>query len=240
MYHPINRAALKADARAAMSESRSNPYITALVFVAVNYLLNYLSMRVFNYDDILPQLYAYLAGAEFSTEELQYLYYRLTEPNFAGQLIDLLISVVQLMLSTGFTLFCLYAVRRAANSVGNLLDSFGMFFRILGLSIVTGLFTFLWGLLFVIPGIIAAYSYRQAYYLLLEHPEMSVMDCIRESKEMMRGRKGELFIRDLSFLGWSLLTIIPFVSVYVLPYTETTYAGYYVAISTPQGSERQI
>ena len=54
MYHPINRAALKADARAAMSESRSNPYITALVFVAVNYLLNYLSMRVFNYDDIWP------------------------------------------------------------------------------------------------------------------------------------------------------------------------------------------
>lgn len=45
MYQQINRAALKADARAAMRESRANPYVTALVLVAVSYLLNYLSMR---------------------------------------------------------------------------------------------------------------------------------------------------------------------------------------------------
>lgn len=225
MYQQINRAALKADARAAMRESRANPYVTALVLVAVSYLLNYLSMRVTGLYELMPQIYAYLAGAHFTEEELLQLYYRLNEPRLGGQLIDLLISAVRLMLNTGFMLFCLLAVRRAANALGNLLDSFGMFFRILGLSIVTG--------------IIAAYSYRQAYYLLLEHPEMGIMECIRESKALMYGHKAELFVLDLSFLGWMLLTAIPFVSVYVLPYTETTYAAYYVAISTRHGAWQQ-
>ncbi len=235
----INRAALKADARAAMAESRANPYITALVFVLVSYLLNYLSMRLVNYDDIMGYLYAYAMGAELDQETLMYVYNRLTEPNFAGRLIDLLISIVQLMLSAGFMLFCLRAVRRLENSVGNLLDSFGMFFRILGLQIVEGIFVFLWSLLFVIPGIVAAYRYRLAFYILLENPEMGIMECIRRSKELMYGRKMELFVLDLSFIGWNLLTVIPFVSVYVLPYTETTYAGYYVAVSSWGGGEGQ-
>lgn len=237
MPYNLNRAALKADARAAMAESRANPYITALVFVLVSYLLDYLSMRLLNYDDISGYLYAYAMGAELDQETLLYVYRRLMEPNFVGRLIDLLISVVQIMLSVGFTLFCLRTVRRLENSVGNLLDSFGMFFRILGLSIMTSIFVTLWSLLFVVPGIVASYRYRQAYYILLEHPELGVMECIRRSKELMYGRKMELFVLDLSFIGWVLLTAIPFVSVYVLPYTETTYAGYYVAISSLDAGE---
>lgn len=118
MYQQINRAALKADARAAMRESRANPYVTALVLVAVSYLLNYLSMRVTGLYELMPQIYAYLAGAHFTEEELLQLYYRLNEPRLGGQLIDLLISAVQLMLNTGFMLFCLLAVRRAANAPG--------------------------------------------------------------------------------------------------------------------------
>ena len=89
------------------------------------------------------------------------------------------------------------------------------------------LFTALWSMLFVIPGIVASYRYRQALYLLLDHPEMGIMECIRESKRLMRGHKAELFVLDLSFIGWALLSIIPFVSVYTLPYTESTYALYY-------------
>lgn len=110
------------------------------------------------------------------------------------------------------------------------MDGFSHFLRLIALNLLEGLFVFLWSLLFIIPGIVAAYRYRLAIYLLLEHPEMRVMDCIRESKRLMYGRKGELFILDLSFLGWYLLTIIPFASVYVTPYIQTTRAGYYLAV----------
>ena len=118
-------------------------------------------------------------------------------------------------------------IRQQQNSLWNLMDGFQSFLKIIGLNIITGIFTFLWSLLFIIPGIVAAYRYRQALYLLLDHPEMGIFECIRESKRLMRGHKAELFILDLSFIGWALLSIIPFVSVYTLPYTESTYALYY-------------
>ena len=92
----------------------------------------------------------------------------------------------------------------------------------------------LWSLLFVIPGIIAAYRYRMALYLLLDHPEMSVMQCIQESKRMMKGHKGELFVMDLSFLGWASLESIPVfgyaVQVWTTPYISMSYVLYYEAL----------
>lgn len=151
-----------------------------------------------------------------------------TEP-FA-YLLAFLLQVAGAMLGAGMVIFCLHAARREENSVWNLVDGFSHFLRLIALNLLEGLFVFLWSLLFIIPGIVAAYRYRLAIYLLLEHPEMRVMDCIRESKRLMYGRKGELFILDLSFLGWYLLTIIPFASVYVTPYIQTTRAGYYLAV----------
>lgn len=118
---------------------------------------------------------------------------------------------------------------------GNLLDGFGMFFRIIWLDILQTVFITLWSLLFIVPGIIAEYRYRLALYLLLDHPEMSAMDCIRESKRIMSGNKGQLFVLDLSFIGWWILAGIPivglFVRVWVVPYTQMTYALYYTTLT---------
>ncbi len=82
-------------------------------------------------------------------------------------------------------------------------------------------------MLFIIPGIVASYKYRMAIYIQIDNPEYSASECIRISKEMMMGHKAELFVLELSFIGWALLTIIPFVSLYVLPYIETTTANFY-------------
>jgi uncharacterized membrane protein len=89
-------------------------------------------------------------------------------------------------------------------------------------------------IVFYVLGIIAIYRYRQAFYLMVENPDYSIIKCIRESKRIMRRRKGELFVLDWSFIGWSLLSAVPilglFVSVYTMPYFETTYANYYIAV----------
>ncbi len=149
------------------------------------------------------------------------------QPGVLARIIDMLLSLMSAMLGIGFTIFALNISRRLNNSVGNLFDGFGNFFRFLWLLILMWFFTFLWSLLFIIPGIIAAYRYRQAIYILIDNPTMRPIDCIRNSKELMKGHKAELFLLDLSFLGWYLLMIIPFVSIYVFPYTRTTFAGYY-------------
>lgn len=68
------------------------------------------------------------------------------------------------------------------------------------------LYTFLWSLLFLIPGIIKAYEYRMVPYILAENPEIDGSEAFRISRDMMRGEKWDTFILDLSFIGWNILS----------------------------------
>ena len=140
-----------------------------------------------------------------------------------------------MIVSVGFTLFLLNTVRGTGPVLENLLDGFGMIGRVLLLNITVGVLVMLWSLLLIVPGIIAAYRYSMATFLLLDHPEYGVMDCIRESKRITAGHKGELFMLDLSFLGWYLLTSAPYVgylaSIWVAPYIGLTRTLYYERLS---------
>lgn len=224
----FNRAALKAEAKACMRQSTANPYITALVYTLISFILAELSSRLLFPSDLVyfsVDTQNYTVHFEVSPYYFERIY---REP--LAYLIDFLVGIADYMLDVGMIIFALNVARRAESAIGNLFDGFAQFLRVILLYLLEGLFVFLWALLFIIPGIVASYRYRLAIYLLLDHPEMGVMDCIRESKRLMYGRKGELFILDLSFLGWYLLTIIPFASVYVTPYIQTTRAGYYLAV----------
>lgn len=94
-------------------------------------------------------------------------------------------------------------------------------------------YTFLWSLLLIVPGIIANYSYSMTYYILLDNPYMSANDAIAKSKEMMNGRKKDLFFLDLTFIGWILLGIIScgIGFLWICPYMETARARFYEAIA---------
>lgn len=92
------------------------------------------------------------------------------------------------------------------------------------------LYIVLWSLLFVIPGIIKSYEYRMVPYILAENPGMSREDVFQISKEMMNGQKWNLFVLDLSFLGWNILSAFTFGLLgvfYVNPYIEATNAEVY-------------
>lgn len=86
-----------------------------------------------------------------------------------------------------------------------------MYWKNVALFIYRGLFVFLWSLLLIVPGIIAAIRYSQAFYILAENPEKGIRECMNESKDMMRGYKGQYFCLALSFIGWGILSIIPVV-----------------------------
>lgn len=92
-------------------------------------------------------------------------------------------------------------------------DLFSQFDRIgsgIIMNLLVGVFTFLWSLLFVIPGIIKSYSYAMTPFILAEHPELSENAAITRSREIMDGNKWRLFCLMLSFIGWSLLICGPF------------------------------
>lgn len=96
-----------------------------------------------------------------------------------------------------------------------------------------GLFTSLWTLLFIIPGIVKSYEYMMIPYLLAEHPEMTREEAFAESKRMMDGNKMDAFVLDLSFIGWLLLGACTFgilIVFYVQPYMQLTHAELYHAL----------
>lgn len=99
--------------------------------------------------------------------------------------------------------------------------------------LLSNIFIVLWSFLFIIPGIIATYSYRFVPYILSENPDIKPMDAIGLSKQMMNGHKWEAFVFDLSFLGWNLLGILTFGIlnlVFVNPYYHSSSAAYYNAV----------
>ena len=95
------------------------------------------------------------------------------------------------------------------------------------------LYTALWLLVFIIPGVIKAYEYRMIPYILSDCPDISRQEAFRISKEMMMGNKMNAFILDLSFFGWIILTVITcgIAGVfYVNPYIAATDAELFIAI----------
>ena len=96
------------------------------------------------------------------------------------------------------------------------------------------LFIALWGLLFIIPGIVKSYSYRLVPYLLADHPELRGTQAITVSRQWMNGNKWRTFVLDLSFLGWGLLSALTLGILgvfYVNPYIHATDAELYGAIA---------
>ena len=230
-----SRPLLKNNARIIIRTARPSVITAGLIFVAVLLLLGTLSNSVLgvniSYDEAQQYMNYYLRG------DLEALV-RLSEsmaPPASAYLLNVLIQAVLYIFTAGFLIFILNTVKKAGAVYGNLLDGFSHAGRLLLLALLQWLFISLWSLLFIVPGIIAAYRYRMAVYLLLDHPEMGVIDCIRTSKQMMQGHKWELFVLDLSFIGWRLLTAVPYigyaVQIWTAPYLNTTYVLYYMALS---------
>lgn len=96
-----------------------------------------------------------------------------------------------------------------------------------------GLYTTLWSLLFIIPGIIKAYEYSMIPYLLAENPNMSKQEAFAISKELMDGNKFNAFVLDLSFILWNFVGALalglPGVF-FVNPYVQLTNVELYVKL----------
>ncbi len=271
----MDRKQLKAQSKALIRSAEPRPVVTAIIYILILAALSFLSYKMIGVSaNKLQQIYeqfGFNAGVTFNggsysydlnQADLEQFFYavRSAMPGPAAMLLDLAIQILTLLLGAGFAIFCLRTVRGMGASYWNLFDAFGMVLRVLWLYILEGIFIFLWALLFIFPAFIAFYRYRQALYLLLEHPEMSALQCITESKRLMKGRKAELFIMDLSFIGWALLiglvnylgdslaagmgtSVVSqilgavglgiLVQFYVMPYMDLTYAGYYVELTKP-------
>lgn len=132
-------------------------------------------------------------------------------------------------LSVGLLLVYLDLSKNTDTHVSRIFDGFRYWGKALWLMILVGVFTFLWALLFYIPGIIKAISYSMSYYILAENPEMTAREALNESKRIMHGHKMEYFVLGLSFIPWVLLVAITFgiAAIWVIPYMQLTITNFY-------------
>lgn len=144
--------------------------------------------------------------------------------------------LILLPLTWGFTVFFLDIARDEATSYGQLFDGFKEYGRIFTTTFLVGLYTVLWTLLLIVPGVIKQYSYMMTPYILKDNPEMKNNEAIEKSMKMMDGHKMDLFMLDLSLIGWAILSIltlgIGFLFLY--PYQLTAHAHFYEDLKKEQ------
>lgn len=155
---------------------------------------------------------------------------------FKNGIFGLVAFIVGGVVQLGYARFLLRQHDGKPTEFNDLFSQFDRFGTGFAQSFLRSLYTFLWALLLIIPGIIAALSYAMTPFILEEHPELTASEAIRRSKELMRGHKTDLFILELTFIGWSLLCILTLNLGHIAlnPYKNAAYAVFYREITKAQ------
>jgi len=141
-------------------------------------------------------------------------------------------------MSVGFLIFFLSLSRNQEVEIGQLFKGFENFGTSLVACLLMYLFIFLWILLLIVPGIVAAFAYSMTFYIIADDSSIGAMDAIKKSKEMMNGNKWKLFCLYWRFFGWSILCLLTLGIGYIwlVPYIQTSIAKFYDDIKGNQAN----
>lgn len=150
--------------------------------------------------------------------------------------------LVALPMMYGYSIVMLSVMRGGEMNIGGLFDGFNDFGRIVGTKLLQAIYTFLWTLLLVIPGIIKNYSYAMTDFILKDQPELANNAAIEKSMAMMDGNKMKLFLLDLSFIGWAILCLFTFGIgfLFLQPYVQSAHAAFYEDLKAQQGGNVEV
>lgn len=178
----LDIGAIKAESRSLLRTGEVNPFRMTLFYLLITLVLDMINSGV-----------SYMIDSAGGFTVLSFSF------------VSILVGLVALVLNAGYYCYCFGILRREQMPYESLFDAFPFAGKVILLSIVEGVFIFLWSMLFVIPGIIAAYRYSFAMLNLCENPELGVMEALNLSKQQTNGYKMQLFLLQLSFIGWYLL-----------------------------------
>ncbi len=140
-----------------------------------------------------------------------------------------IISIILLPLIWGFTTFFLNLIRNDNTDYARLFDGFSQYIRIFVAELLKAIYEILWSLLLIIPGIIKSYSYSMMDFILKDEPELTGEEAICKSMKMMQGHKMQLFLLDLSMIGWFILSCLTLGIgfLFLIPYNYSARAHFY-------------
>ena len=208
----VTSAELKDRAKVAFAAQRS-PMIWGFVIVLAIGFIEQIPSRWINFQEN--------AAAINNTSSLPL--------TLTGLLFTIALTAVFFFITASYAGMALDALDNREIDVSDLLSRSSEIGRWATLYLIMTAKIFLWTLLFIIPGIIAAFNYSQAVYLMLRDPDLKPNDAISESIVLVKGYRMDLFVLGLSFILWILLAVITFglALLYVGPYMELTFAAFH-------------
>ena len=226
-------AGLKAGVRVLMLKNAPRLFITGIVFIIFTTVMTELIIRLPGTSGAYDLFLMRIRKGELPTLKLFF-----SNLKSAGMAIAALLWLLKPIVKVGYMRYCLKITRGDAGTHKVFFNEFLFFGKILIISVCTKIIIFLWSILFFFPAIPAYYRYRQAYFILLDAPDKSVLQCIRESGHIMAGNKLDLFLLDLSFAGWGVLNLavaillpvpfmLPLIKIWLTPYYNLTKTAYY-------------
>lgn len=186
MFEHIDRRQVKADARAILRDAQVSPKAFFALYLGIMALMNVCS---------------YLTSAAGNGT-----------PLFSGPaelFVTIFSTLLTPILGIGVYLYCMTIRRGERAEYLVLFDGFSFAGKIIILYLLQMLFVFLWMMLFIFPGFVAAYRYRFAYLNLCADPSLSPSEALKLSKQQTQGYKLQLFRLDLSYFGWIILASLP-------------------------------
>ena len=226
----LNRVQIKMEAKAVVRSARSSAYIMTLIYLVLINLLSAVDLYVGN--DIEFYMERVMPGLEIPSF--------LIAPDFSP-IVVMFVSVMVWLLTTvlggGIAIYHLGVRRGYEMGYGTLFDGFSMVGKLILATLCVSALVTVGTALLVIPGIILGYMYRFTIYNICENPELGVINAMRMSRLQTSGHKADLFVLDLSFYGWILLSSLTMgiLFIWVNPYMEQANIGYFEELKRSSG-----
>ena len=226
-----DRVQLKQEARGILNVARVSPYLFTFLLMGLLAAIN--GLDAFVSGSYAETLRMYMPREAIPAELLR----APAVPAVISTFVGVLVMLVGAVLRAGYSLYHLGIRDGRTMPYSTVWSCFSIAGRVILLAVVETVLITLWFMLFILPGIIAAYRYRFAVLNLLEDPELGVWDALRMSKAQTYGYKLDLFLLDLSFLGWMILCLLTFGVLYVWigPYISQTNVCAFRAVKRATG-----
>ena len=222
-----SRVNIKAEARELVRTGRVSPILVTAVMLVIIYALNevvslmeYGTLSIMHLKHVMEHVLEY--GEMYLT----------AEPTISAPMrtfATVFVSLISAVINAGYYSYCMGLRRREEMPISALANGLGIAGKVIWCNILMAIKIILWSMLFYIPGLIAAYRYRFAILNIINDPSLSASQAIALSCEQTNGMKLDLFVLDMSFIGWRLLSLLTFsiLDIWLTPYITLSELGYY-------------
>ncbi|MDE6880416.1 MAG: DUF975 family protein [Oscillospiraceae bacterium] len=227
-----NRVEIKAEARQLLRGARVSPLLMTAVVLGIGFVLD----RVVDLVENGSLLYTYTFHWDYlqllmrgDLYTLGALIDSIPEVTAVSSFFSVLVTLFTLVLNGGYYVYCMGIRQGLEMPCSTLAEGLGVAGKLIWCWVQITVRVFLWTLLFFIPGLVALYRYRFAFYNILTDSTLSAGDAIRLSCQQTMGIKGALFVLDLSFLGWEILSAFTMglLHIWLVPYQVVCDLAYF-------------